>query len=99
MNDIIIIILLILNIFSLIIGYILGKINSSSGVYIDSKDPVGFFNKVKNDTVKKISIDDSIFISDIKTDSLEKKYDKLGETKTSNENISSSISKLKSIKG
>lgn len=99
MNNTIIAILLILNIFSLIIGYILGKINSSNGVYINSQKPVGFFDKIKNDNIKKISIDDSTFVSDIKTDNLEKKYEKLGETKTSTENISSSISKLKSMKG
>lgn len=47
---------------------------------------------------KKIKIDDSKFVGEISTDSIEKKYGELGETKVSDENISSSVNKLKGMK-
>jgi hypothetical protein len=101
-NDILIVlILVVLNIVTFSIGYILGKITNNIGVYSDSQKAVGFFEKQKNSSIKNktISIDDSKFVAEIKTDNLEKKYDTLGDTKVSKENISSSISKLKNMKG
>lgn len=98
-NNIILYILIIFNFFSLIIGYILGKVNSISGVSISRENkPTSFFDKNKKEK-KSISIDSTTVVTDIKTDNLEKKYSSLGDTKVSNENISSSISKLKSMKG
>lgn len=98
-NNIILYVLIICNIFSLIIGYILGKINGISGVSnISNNKPVSFFDK-NNKQKSPILIDDKTVVTDIKTDNLEKKYSSLGDTKTSNENIESSISKLKSMKG
>lgn len=50
---------------------------------------------------KPIQIDERLFITEMKTDTLEKKYDssKLGETTTETDtNFSSSISKLASLK-
>jgi hypothetical protein len=99
-NHIIIYILIICNIFSVIIGYILGKITNTSGVYNTSNiKPTSFFEQNKSTKKSTISIDSTTVVTDIKTDNLEKKYSSLGDTKISNENISSSISKLKSMKG
>lgn len=92
----IIIILLFLNILSLIIGYILGKINNLSQV----DKPVSFFtkNNEKNNPPTKVEIDDRKYVTEINTKGLEKKYSSIGETKESTENISSSIDKLKNLK-
>lgn len=92
----IIIILLFLNIISLLIGYILGKINNLS----QSDKPVSFFtkNNEKNNSISKVEIDDRKYVTEIDTKGLEKKYSSIGETKESTENISSSIDKLKNLK-
>lgn len=98
-NNIIIIILVILNFFAFILGLLCGKIllnNSQANIGSQS-----FFKQQKqSNTVEKstISIDDSKYVVDIKTTDLEKKYDSLGETKQSTEQISSSINKLKNLK-
>lgn len=88
-----------MQIFALLIGYIIGRFHSSQGVYIDK--PVSLFAKQTNTETKHspISIDDTKYVVDIETDSMEKKYTYLGETTKSSENISSSINKLKNIKG
>ena len=80
-----------------LIGYFLGKqIHYGVSYRIDNK-PIGFFdNKISKPN--KIVIDDKTHVSEINTDNLEKKYDTLGDIKKSDENISSSINKLKSMK-
>lgn len=45
-----------------------------------------------------IKIDETKVVISSNTDSLEKKYNQLGEIKNSDENVSSSIDKLKNIK-
>ena len=80
-------------------GYFLGKIGRNTGVYHDNTKPVGFFNTVNTAKPNKaITINDAKFVVDIKTDGLEKKYDNLGEVKNSDENIQSSVNKLKNMK-
>lgn len=49
--------------------------------------------------IPTISIDESTHVVAIKTNDIEKKYDNIGESKTTNENISSSINKLKNLRG
>lgn len=97
-NNIIIIILVILNFFAFILGLLCGKIllnNSQTNTGSQS-----FFKQQKQSNAEKnsISIDESKYVIDIKTTDLEKKYDSLGETKQSTEQISSSINKLKNLK-
>lgn len=92
------ILVLILNINTFVVGYIIGKQNSSQRL---SEAPGSFFKQQKNTTNTQrtnIEIDNKKFVGDIKTDTLEKKYDSLGETKTSSENISGAINKLKNLK-
>lgn len=82
---------------SLFIGYLLGR-SHNSGV-INSSQP-SFFTKVKNDKLVNnvIAIDDKKFVTDIKTDGLERKYDTLGDVKKTDENITNSVNKLKNLK-
>lgn len=76
------------------IGYLLGKLSVSNGV---SKCNKSF---IKNDQKNTLgSIDDTKFVVKIKTDELQKKYDQLGDIKSSEENINNSVSKLKNMKG
>lgn len=92
------ILVLILSINTFVVGYIIGKKNSSQGFF---EAPGSFFKQQKttiNSQRPNIEIDDKKFVGDIKTDTLEKKYDSLGETKTSSENISGAINKLKNMK-
>jgi hypothetical protein len=93
------IILVLLNIVFFFLGYLIGRLKNSQTI-IESQ-PVSFFNKNKSDndkTINKVTIDESKYVTDIKTSDMEKKYENLGETKISNEDIESSINKLKNIK-
>lgn len=83
---------------SLFIGYVVGKGRSSNNYQTTSTK--SFFEKEKIEQNKKtISIDDTKFVGNIRTEGLEKKYENLGETKNSSENISGAINKLKNMKG
>lgn len=90
------IIFTILILFSGIIGYLLGQKNGDSGVFIDRKSSIVNKQTQKHQTIQ---IDETKHVSDIKTSDLEKKYSSLGDTQLSNDNISSSINKLKNMKG
>lgn len=96
MIDTIDIILILFNIVFGILGYLIGK---GSQTKIESQ-PISFFTKEKlaNNKINKIAIDETKVVTDINTANLEKKFDNLGELKVSNENIESSINKLKNIK-
>lgn len=106
-NQVTIIILLLLivgYIIVFIVGYILGKLSVGNGVYniTDTNQKIVSSSNSKNITsipTNKVSIDDTKVVIDIKTSNLEKKYDSLGDIKQTNENISSSINKLKNMKG
>lgn len=83
-------------IFSVYIGMQIGKLlnfNSNTDTKIGNKKT----NKEK--IVSEIKIDDAKVVLDINTNNLTKKFDSLGTTKTSSENIASSINKLKNMKG
>lgn len=57
--------------------------------------------KSKQDNSKKnttIDIDESVHVVNINTENLEKKYEKMGNTKSTQEDISSGIEKLKNMK-
>lgn len=75
-----------------------------TGYLIASKGSGGVYSIVKKSSIPEklktnISIDETKIVTKINTDDLEKKYDQLAETKSSQENISSSINKLKALKG
>lgn len=93
-NGTIIICLFIISIlFSGLIGFILGRLHIDKGVsYIRSKS---VFDRNEKPSIE---IDEKKFITDINTKGLEKKFQNLGETKKSNENISESVDRLKNLK-
>ena len=90
--------LIISHIVCLILGYILGQLRSISGVSISSQPNKVLQSIVNKDTKQSISIDSSKFVTSITTEGMEKKYATLGEIKDSDENISSSVNKLKNMK-
>lgn len=97
-HSIIIYILIVLNLISLILGLILGKLWSNYSVYQTIEKPKSFLQTSGQANKEKVSIDDKKVVLNIKTDGMEKKYDNLGEVKQSSENISSSVDKLKQMK-
>jgi cytochrome c biogenesis protein ResB len=78
-------------------GIVVGKMIGNS---INNGQYNTMSNKTQGSTNNKsnISIDSKTFVTDIKTEGMEKKYDSLGDIERSEENISSSINKLKNIK-
>jgi|694.fasta_scaffold04337_31 S-adenosylmethionine synthetase len=95
---IITIIFLTLNILTFILGYFIGKISKINIVY-DTKNTGDIAQKdIQKNIIQKIEIDEKKIVSKIDTNSLEKKYDNLGNTIVSDTNISNSISKLKKLK-
>lgn len=93
-NDIVIFILLLLNIVCFSIGYLLGKSGTNS---TEHKNIKSFFDQEKN-SKPKIEIDTSKVVTKINTDGMEKKYNSLGETKITTDNVQSSVNKLKNLK-
>ena len=82
---------------SFLFGYFFGHYTHKNGV----NNNVSFFTKQKenNQLKSEISIDDKKFVTEIKTNNLEKKYNSLGDIKSTSENISDSVNKLKNLKG
>jgi hypothetical protein len=82
-----------------LLGYLIGKLNSQQNFGTPSQS---FFKKQKDvDNQARpntISIEDQKIVTKITTDGMEKKYGSLGETKKSDENISSAVDKLKGLK-
>jgi hypothetical protein len=75
-----------------------------TGYLIASKGSGGVYSIVKKSSTPEklttnISIDSTKIVTKIDTNNLEKKYDHLGEKKSSQENIENSVSKLKNMKG
>lgn len=91
------IIILIIILHSFLFGYFFGHRITQNGV----NSTESFFSKQKEIIHNKsqISIDDKKFVTEIRTESLEKKYDSLGDIKLTSENISNSVNKLKNLKG
>lgn len=84
-----------LNINSFLIGFLFGRIFKKS----NENKQKSFFDINQNNTKdNSVQIDNKKVVLEIKTDNLEKKYNSLGDIKTSEENISESINKLKNIK-
>lgn len=90
-------ILILLNVVFFFLGYIIGKISHSQTNYGSQSTVFGKKNQPNISSIP-ISIDETKYVTDINLSGLEKKYDNIGDTVVSNENISSSISKLKNIK-
>lgn len=91
------IIILIIVIHSFLFGYFFGCFTHKNGV----KNNNSFFSSQQKEIENnkpQIFIDDKKFVTEIKTDNLEKKYDSLGDIRTTQDNISESVNKLKNLK-
>jgi hypothetical protein len=86
-----------------IMGYLYGRLNCPcSGVLYDNSNFTDKNAKVIKNNISQqkplIKIDETKFVTEIDTASMEKKFDSLGEVKTSEDNLGDSINKLKNIK-
>lgn len=94
--------LVLLNIIIFSIGYIIGNLRS---INISSND-TNLLNKYNTKNIKNsknidnkiIDINESKVVTKIKTDDLDRKYESLGDTKKTEDNIISSVGKLKGLK-
>lgn len=93
-------ILIILNIITIAIGYIIGKMHTSDGQGKSGTPSMikHKHSKSSENNQNKITIDDRKFVTDISTDGIEKKYSELGNTKITDDNISASVNKLQNLK-
>lgn len=83
------------------LGLFIGMFVTKGNSQADIGAPASFLKnqgKPQNKT-NKIEIDDQKVVLNISTDGLEKKFDKIAEEKKTKNNISSSVNKLKSMKG
>lgn len=104
MNELILYILVVLNILLFIIGYIIGRIQQKnvniigqSGYLIPKEQKKQIEQNKIIEKIQSVDIDDSKFVVDVDLSGFEKKFEEIAETKESNENIESSISKLSQI--
>jgi hypothetical protein len=92
------IILILFNFVSFGIGYIIGQLKNNN--YTMNEKSILKKNKQHNSEKghNKIIIDDRKFVTDISLEGMEKKYNELGNTKLSDDNISESVNKLQNLK-
>lgn len=99
MDNIILYILLALNLFSFLLGYLYGHFRSlsdnKSWTIYSKNDKKQKYNTIESND---ISIDDKKIVLNIDTKGLEKKYEELGDKKISEDNITNSVNKLKNLK-
>lgn len=84
-----------------LMGYMVGCLKSiQNGQSQNETRPQSFFDRNRQEAAHggSIEIDERKIVTDINTGGIEKKYAELGETKVSDENILSSINKLKGLK-
>lgn len=98
-NNFTIYLIVVLNLICFILGFLAAKLLVFGGVSYNSQATIATPGKNQEKLTKKVSIDDSKYITNIDTNSLERKYTSIAEETHSEENISSSISKLKQMKG
>ncbi len=98
-NNFIIYLTVILNLICFILGFLTARLVSFGGVSYNSQATITTPGKNREKLTKKVSIDDSKYITNIDTNSLERKYTNIAEETLSEENIGSSVSKLKQMKG
>jgi hypothetical protein len=99
--------IIIVNVLVFVAGYLLGQNSCMRRTkFYDDEDSTSEQSEYKkrnktkgyNRTNKKIDIDETKVVTKISTDSLEKKYEELGNIETSDTNISESVNRLKNLK-
>lgn len=98
-NNFTIYLIVLLNLICFILGFLTSKLVVFRGVSYNSQAIIATPGKNQEKLTKKVSIDDSKYITNIDTNSLERKYTNIAKEISSEENISSSVSKLKQMKG
>ncbi len=98
MNNITVYLFLSTNIVFFILGFIVSKYISTEQ-FTQVNDMVSVKSKSKDRNKTSIEIDDTKYVSKINTAGLEKKYNSLGDVKKTDQSISSSVNKLKNLKG
>jgi len=81
-----------------ILGFIIGKMNGKQNIGDQHVDPQGSFFKPQIRKRKNVEIDEKKFVTEISTNSLEKKGNDLGTKTIINDDVSSSVSKLALLK-
>lgn len=83
-----------------IISHLMRQTQVATIQQTSTEKPVSFLSKVQQEKVsRKIEIDDRTFITDVKTDTLEKKFDELGKkTVAQDTKLSANVNKLASLK-
>jgi hypothetical protein len=82
----------------LLIGYLIGM-RSYASIGVNNTEQKSFVSKKFDNSITKISIDDTKYVTDMDVSGLEKKYESLGEKVNSQENIDNAVNKLKNLKG
>ena len=98
MNNITVYLFLSTNIVFFILGFIVSQYISTEQ-FTQVNDMVSVKSKSKDRNKTSIEIDDTKYVSKINTAGLEKKYNSLGDVKKTDQSISSSVNKLKNLKG
>ena len=83
------------------VGYTLGRLNLLYKNLTNSPENAntkGWFGSKETRKPKKVVIDETKFVTDIKTGSFEKDFESLGEETVSDDGISASVSKLSQLK-
>lgn len=84
-----------------ILGYIAGKVESVRQLLAsdDGKRPASFISQVKEAKKSRAKIDESTFVTEVSTDTLQRSYDEIGQTTVSQDSVDGSVSKLSQLKG
>lgn len=98
MNNTTVYLLLFTNVVFFTIGFMLNKYLSKEQS-LQINDMVSVKSKTNDRNKTTIEIDDTKYVAKISTEGLEKKYTSLGDVKKTDQNISSSVNKLKNLKG
>lgn len=96
--NIVLLIIVVLIIGSFLIGYVIGKLKTLEHSVPNKQKSFFKQQDSKTQEINDISIDDKKLVVNIKTEGLEKKYNSLGDVKSTEENISNSVNKLKNLK-
>lgn len=88
---------------SFILGYTVGRIDGIKALLTKSETekPVSFLQQSRTDLGKKkqVTIDDSTFVTDVSTDTLQRAHGEIGKTTVAQDSIDASVSKLAQLKG
>ena len=85
----------------LLTGFLFGCLNNTIMGVLTNDVLQNNQKVIKNNIANQkslIKIDDTKFVTEIDTGSMEKKFDSLGETKVSEDNLDQSVNKLKNLK-